>query len=184
MKDKLFFVDAECDGLYGAFLSVGIVVTTLLGEELDRAYFGIRKERLVVNDEWTRLNVLPIMGGYQEVDDENMLLEKTWEFWMKYQSDSYAVADVAYPVETRLFQSCVEIDRQARMFLAPFPLMDLSNMLYLRGLEPLIERKELLPEQYTCTEHNALEDSRMSAMIWKTMFAKDWSDDGKERAAI
>ncbi|MEG0680304.1 MAG: hypothetical protein RR581_01640 [Eubacterium sp.] len=36
------------------------------------------------------------------LDSEEILLEKFWQFWEKYYTNVYGIADVAYPVEDRL----------------------------------------------------------------------------------
>ena len=38
MKTKFLFIDAETDGLYGSFLTVGVVVTDALGNIIQKAY--------------------------------------------------------------------------------------------------------------------------------------------------
>ena len=44
-KKTLFFIDAETDGLYGAFISVAIVVLDPECNEIERHYLGIKKEK-------------------------------------------------------------------------------------------------------------------------------------------
>lgn len=168
MKDKLVFVDAETDGLYGMFLSVAMVVTDSTGKEiLDNLYIGLKDAENLAKDPWVRENVIGKMGKYESCEDETELLEKVWDFWMKYAKDSYAVADVQYPVESRLFQECVERDPKERQWNAPFPLLDLSTVLYWEGYDPLINRLELLNDK---TEvHNALNDAKMTASVWSIL---------------
>lgn len=164
MKKNLFFIDAEADGLYGTFLTVGIYVISENGKELERAYYGIKRDNMHVSEPWVRENVLPILGEYEECEDEEELLERVWYFWEKYCENAYAVADVQYPVECRLFEKCVQKDLQNRMNKAPFPLLDVSSVLWANGVDPLKERKELLQDGHGAL-HNALDDAMMSAKI-------------------
>lgn len=167
MKNKYLFVDAETDGLYGSILTVGIVAADRRGKEIERAYYGIAKEHMAVTDAWVKEHVLPILGEYESCADETELLEKVWKFWLRYQEEAYVIADVTYPVECRLFEKCVNLDPENRKMMAPFPLMDLSSMIYAKGIEPLSDRSELAREINEQDRHNALEDALASLMIWK-----------------
>lgn len=171
IKKKLFFVDAETDGLYGAFLSIAVIVTDYEGNELERYYWGIDPERLEVKSEWVKKNVLPIMGTYKICQDEDELLENFWQVWEKYKRDAYAIADVGFPVETALFRQCVLRDIEKRQMDGPFPLIDLSNILLAKGINPLIDRMELA-EKKEKPMHNALTDVEISIGIWRKIWQK------------
>lgn len=170
MKDKLVFVDAETDGLYGMFLTVAMIVTDCKGENiLDEFYVGVKDAQMLAKESWVQENVIGKMGSYEVCEDEAELLEKVWAFWMKYESCAYAVADVQYPVEVRLFQKCVEKETKIRQWKAPFPMLDLSTILYWEGFDPLCERMELLDNRGGEALHNALYDVKMSKVIWRKL---------------
>ena len=76
MQTKILFIDAETDGLYGSFLTVGLVVTDDAGNMIEKAYYGIKKENMMISDVWTRENVFPVLGDYEACEDEAELLEK------------------------------------------------------------------------------------------------------------
>ena len=170
MQTKFLFIDAETDGLYGSFLTVGLVVTDDAGNMIEKAYYGIKKENMMISDVWTRENVFPVLGDYEACEDEAELLEKVWAFWMKYREEAYAAADVMYPVESRLFMKCVMNNESERKYLGPFPMLDLSSLLMAAGYDPLIDRAELLDEDekqmMENKTHNALNDAEMTAAIW------------------
>ena len=174
MRRKLVFIDAETDGLYGMFLTVGMKVTDEKGHEMDRAYYGIKRENMHVSQAWVQENVIPILGEYEPCEDEEELLEKTWEFWMKHREDAYAVADVPFPVEFRLFAKCVEKNPAERATLAPFPLLDLASVLWANGIEPLADRSGLLEGDVQAKQHNAYADAEMCAEILQ----KIWMERG------
>ena len=50
MQTKFLFIDAETDGLYGSFLTVGLVVTDDAGNMIEKAYYGIKKENMMISD--------------------------------------------------------------------------------------------------------------------------------------
>lgn len=166
--EYLFFVDAETDGLYGSFLSVGIIVTDQECREIERFYYGINKARMVVTDAWTREHVLPILGEYEICESEEELLDRVWAAWMKYHDSAFAIADVTYPVEARLFRRCVEKDIAVRKLMGPFPFLDLSSLLYARGYEPLADRKNLSRYDHG-PQHNALFDVEMEVQIYRNI---------------
>lgn len=156
MEKNLFFIDAETDGLYGGFLTAAILVADSSGRELEHHYLGIRRENMTVTNPWVQEHVVPILGDYTPVEDEAALLEAVWQIWLRHRETAYAIGNVISPVEARLFARCVERDPEARMFLAPFPLLDLASVLFGLGLDPL---SDPIPESAALT-HNALADIR------------------------
>ena len=104
MRNKFLFVDAETDGLYGSFLSIAVILTDYEGNEIERYYWGINPKTLQIQSEWVMQNVVPIMGDYEICRNEDELLDKFWNVWDKNRENTFAVADVCYPVESTLFQ--------------------------------------------------------------------------------
>lgn len=45
MQTKFLFIDAETDGLYGSFLTVELVVTDDAGNMIEKAYYGVIRNR-------------------------------------------------------------------------------------------------------------------------------------------
>ncbi len=173
MSNNIIFIDAESDGLYGNFISVAMLVADQNGNELKHFYFGLKKELLNdIKTQWVTENVLPIMGEYKECDSEKDMLQKVWNVWLKYRENAYMIADVAYPVETRLIRECVALSNDAEVFFAPFPLLDLSSMLYAKGINPLVSRYEFLDLKNNDKQHNALEDVKISLEVWKKIREK------------
>ena len=172
MLQKFLFVDAETNGLYGEFITVAMIVTNKDGEELDRFYEGIRIESKESYLPWVRENVLPYLGEYHIRETEEELLKSVWEFWLKYKDSVYVIADIPYPVEARLFTRCVEQNREKREFQGPFPLMDFSSMLFIKGIDPLVERDSLLIGKREGKIHNALSDVKTMIQLWKVLGEK------------
>ncbi len=170
---NIIFIDAESDGLYGNFISVAMLVADSNGNELKHFYYGLKKELLKgVKTQWVIDNVLPIMGDYEVCNSETEMFEKVWNVWLKYKDNSCMVADIAYPVETRLLRECVALSNDKDAFSAPFPLFDLSSMLYAKGIDPLISRYDFLGLKSNDKQHNALEDVRISLKVWKKLEEK------------
>ncbi|TYQ16306.1 UNVERIFIED_CONTAM: hypothetical protein Cloal_2832 [Acetivibrio alkalicellulosi] len=163
-----FFVDAETDGLYGEAIAIAAIVVNQEGVEVDvfcGKIQGLTHE--TIKDEWTKENVLPLLGDdLTEFENGEMLLEAFWHFWIKYQQDALCIADVQYPVEAGIFRKCVEKSTKERIFLGPFPLLDLSTLLYVKGIDPLADR-QILSGLKDTRRHHPLDDVRISAEIWR-----------------
>ncbi|ORU00262.1 hypothetical protein D081_1356 [Anaerovibrio sp. JC8] len=161
------FLDAETDGLYGPFVSVAMVLTDADGNELEKQYIGLSEPEKHIRTEWVRENVLPIMGEYEKYDDEHSLLEAVWSFWRTHAQNAYIIIDVMHPVESRLMSKCVSSNIEERLFQGPFPMLDISSMLYVIGIDPLKAREELVNPLENGMQHNALYDARTTLAIWK-----------------
>lgn len=159
------FVDAETDGLYGKFLSIAAICCNESGEEQNQFYHRLDVTQEDVEDGWVKEQVLPILNHGVLHASEEQLLCAFWDFYESIMPD-YVITDVMYPVEARLFERCVLFDEAQRKWKAPFPMLDLSNMLYVQGIDPLIDREKLV-DCSDLQKHNALDDVRMSIRIWK-----------------
>ena len=171
---KRFFVDAESDGLYGAFLSVAAMVTDDAGAELDCFYASVNISCEQIHSEWVKENVYPDLKNAEAFfDTEAELLDAFWSFWMKHREDSACIAYVQYPVECRLFTRCVMKNEMERAFLGPFPLYDLSTLLAARGF-PFNPDMQAL-SGLNLRAHDAMNDVRMMAAVWNRLI------DGQEK---
>ena len=169
MKERLFFVDAECDGLYGRFLSVAALVTDKNGTECDSFYGAVRVTEKDISNEWVKTNVYPFLRNAQELfGSEKELLEAFWCFWLRHRDNADCVSYVPYPVECRLFIACVEENTAERQLLAPFPLYDLSTLLETKG--HCFDSDMSTLSGFSLQNHDAMNDVRMMAEVWKKLF--------------
>lgn len=167
--NKYIFIDAETDGLYGPFISVAMIVLDRNGNEESSFYGGIANPINFVNNQWVKENVLPIMGEYEHFSDENSLLCAVWNFWKRYTNNAYMIGDVIHPVESRLMTKCLQLFGENE-FEGPFPMLDLASILYAKGIDPLIDRKQLLnTDKIDLKQHNPLDDVRITMKIWKNL---------------
>lgn len=163
-----FFVDAETDGLYGRFLSVAAVVTDESNRELDRFYASVNVDADELETEWVVENVYPHLKNADTFfDSEYEMLETFWTFWMKHRENSRCVSYVQYPVECRLFSTCVMHKMAERTFSAPFPLYDLSTLLFERGLDFDANMQKL--SGLDVSSHDAMNDVIMMAKVWNDL---------------
>ncbi len=165
MKNNTFFVDAESDGLYGKFLSVAVLVTDENGQEIDRFYGAVKISIEDISTQWVKENVYPYLDNADVFfDSEEVLLENFWKFWIKHRETSDCVAYVEYPVEARLFSTCVMCNLEERQFLGPFPLYDLATLLESKSIDFNCNIQEL--SDLELVSHDAMNDVRMCANVW------------------
>lgn len=166
MKKNTFFVDAESDGLYGKFLSVAVLVTDENGQEIDRFYGAVKTNVEDISTQWVKENVYPYLDNADTLfDSEKLLLESFWDFWTKYRETADCVAYVEYPVETRLFSTCVMHNPEERQFLGPFPLYDLATLLESKSIDFDCNIQEL--SGMDLVSHDAMNDVKMCANVWR-----------------
>lgn len=169
---NLLFFDGEADGLYGEILAIGAVVIDEDGKEIDCFAGRADKPPNNLKDEWSRVNIYPLLytppgiSGMSTYPGEDELLQDFWVFWLKHRETAYAVADVAYPVEAGILEKCVRKDVESRAFMAPFPLLDLSTLIFSKGINPLADNSHDMQKK-GFTKHNPLDDARYAAMIWR-----------------
>ncbi len=166
MNKRIMFIDAETDGLYGEFISVGIVIVDGSGSKIEEHYLGRNLSQMTITSDWVKEHVIPQVGAYDVYDSSEELLNQVWDIWLKQGNAVDVIADVSYPVECRLWEACVRLDLKKREFQAPFPLLDLSSMLYAKGIDPIQSRKELVKMDGIEKQHNALYDAQIAAKIW------------------
>ena len=168
MLVKNFYVDAESDGLYGKFLSVAVLVTDENGVTADRFYAAVITKEEDIATPWVRENVFPYLKNADTFySNESELLDAFWNFWLKHKDDSICISYVGYPVESRLFMTCVMKNMTERAFLGPFPLYDLSTLLVAKGYDFNIDLSEI--STLKLIPHDAMNDVKMIADVWKRL---------------
>ena len=162
---KYFFVDAETDGLYGKFLSVAALAIDENGTETE-FYASVSVTESEIETEWVKENVYPYLSqSYVKYKTEYELLEAFWSFWNEHKSGAECVSYVPYPVEARLFNTCVMHNVSERTFEGPFPLHDLSTLLVAKGYNTDVDMSEL--SGLHLESHDAMNDVRMLAAVWQ-----------------
>lgn len=162
---KFMFIDAETDGLYGPFLSIAAIVCDEKGNE-ESVFFARRKWILEeIQEEWVKEHVLPHLNAPIVFETELHLLQVFWEYYRSHDG-CICIGDVIYPVEIRIFEKNVMQNLEERKFQGPYPFLDLSSMLYAKGIDPSIERSKLI-DTSNYTVHNALDDVRVTIAIWR-----------------
>ncbi len=98
-----------------------------------------------------------------DVESPVMVQEVFWSQWMRWKKKgALMAAEVAWPVEARFLNACVELETAARTWKGPYPLIDIASVRFAVGLDPLetVERLEGEGEPRV-----ALDNARQSARM-------------------
>ncbi|MCL1912517.1 MAG: hypothetical protein FWG10_01210 [Eubacteriaceae bacterium] len=165
---NIFCLDAETDGLYGEAFAIAAVVLDECGNLVDS--FAGQANANAVKDEWVIENVLERIKDLPMYTSRQLLREAFWSFWIKHRATSVCIADVTYPVESGLFRQCIESDLKNRMWLGPFPLIDVSSIFAAFGHDPLTDRLSF--SGYGGSKHNPFDDAMASSICYLKLIAK------------
>lgn len=169
MKKELFFVfDVESVGLYGEAFAVGGGIYQEYGEPLREFRFacprelayGSRDDRIWIDENIKRIEANCL--NPQEVR------EKFWKEWRLADGlGAKAFAECSYPVEANFLKFCVLDDYPNRRLAAPYPLHDVSTVIFCAGEDPMKNYGRLENE---LPKHDPLADARQSArLLWESL---------------
>ncbi len=165
MNELFMVIDVESIGLHGEGFAVGYVVIGGAGT--------VHEERLIAcppyvakggadDRRWVEQNV-PALPTSDYHATTLMLRLTFWKHWRHWKDQgAVLVADCPWPVEARFLMACIDDCPEDRAQHGPYPLLDVTSILYARGGDPL-EKHERLPNELP--EHNPLCDARQSARL-------------------
>jgi hypothetical protein len=163
--------DVETNGLFGQPFAVGGVVLDERGDT-----FSIFRSRcpIVGNvDQWVGANVIPKLEMHVSATSLSEMQDAFWEWWLEYRNDADGriVVDVGYPVETGFLRACQEAD-PSREWEGPYPLIDLAGVLLASGIDPQIQRVQLMErldlQGRSFNQHNPVDDAMIAALaVWR-----------------
>jgi hypothetical protein len=161
-----FTFDVESIGLHGEGFAFGYCVHQD-GEEIVCGRLACASRMARGNPEsrkWVEENIPPIPVDMVNPRDVRSSFWALWREWVK--KDAIMLSDCGWPVEANFLSACVEDDHAEREWQGPYPLFDLSSILFALGCDPKgkYERRENeLPV------HDPLADARQTARIfWET----------------
>lgn len=158
----LLSFDVESIGLHGEGYAVGYVVI-FGGKEVEARYFacaprladGFESDR-----EWVANNIPEIVS---ESPDPFTVREKFWRVWMHWKAQGAVLAaDCGWPVEGRFLNRCVDALSKERAFAGPYPFLEISSVLWARGIDPMANYDRLPNE---LPKHDPVCDARQSARL-------------------
>lgn len=159
---KIFCFDAESNGLAGEAFAIGAVVMDWEGQMLDQ--FSALTEIESVTDPWVKENVLPHLSELRPFNSKKDLRDSFWQFYLKHKENALCLVDCGVPVESNLIQACILDDPEARTFVAPYPLYDLSSFLLTVNLDPIDLHRKTFVQKSELVDHNPLADATASAL--------------------
>lgn len=165
MKDLFFVFDVESIGLHGQGFAVGWVVVDIEGQELDRGYLSFSRDNAfgtLVNRKWVEENVIPHLPDPVHTYPQNMR-SAFWDKWLEWKAKGATLwADCAWPVEARFLADCVDDNTENREWEGPYPLHEISTILFVAGIDPTGKFPRLENEE---PAHHPTCDARQSARI-------------------
>lgn len=166
-RDQVFFVfDVESVGLHGPpFAVAGGLYQS--GKRIVEFCFAAKVPDELknildpVDVEWVDKNVTEVVYNCDDLQEVRNRFWNMWEACKNAYSDVIMAADCCWPVETRFLSDCVRDDKD-RNWRGPYPLLDISALLYSLGIDPLQSFERSESEK---PAHNPLSDSRQSARL-------------------
>jgi hypothetical protein len=168
MDDCYYLVfDVESVGLHGEGFAIGWTLRDNLNNEYDSGYFACPLNTARGDDQgrkWVKDNVPSLKITHPNPksmrDDFFTIYE---EIKNRYKNNTvYLVTDCGWPVEARFLNQMIEDDLNDRYWNGPYPLLDVSSILFARGLDPL---KYFVRLENEYPVHNPLADARQSARV-------------------
>ena len=164
---KVLSFDVESNGLHGAAFAVAGVLMNSKGESLSECVS--RCPLIGPVDPWVTENVLGPMADIPEnATDAHYMRNAFWVWYLEAKAKAdFAVAANPYPVEARFLIACQADDMPGRAFEHPFPLYDLSSMLYGLGCTTPASRKEFVDRAVAELDgqaHNPIWDAKATAL--------------------
>jgi hypothetical protein len=173
MVNRTFFLlDVESIGLHGeGFAAAYLVVRD--GEELESGLFACDPAFARGTDDdrkWIAKNV-PALP--ENCESPGVVRERLWERWLHWKSlGAFMVADCAWPVEANFLAQCVRDQEHAQDFNGPYPLLDVTTLIFASGKDPTIPT-ERLPDELPL--HDPRADCRHSKRKWLALLGRKTS---------
>ena len=97
------------------------------------------------------------------VDHPAQVREHFWAEWARMEAfGAWAAAEVAWPVEARFLNECIDDKTFVRKWQGPYPLIDIASVRLAAGFDPLAASKRFENE---LPAHNPLADATQSARL-------------------
>lgn len=164
--------DVETLGLYGSAFAIGFVVTDGAGIKQDEGIYVAPllrpRKGWKESHQWVQENVFPVLPPDNCATENDMChrFMQAVAYWKEKAENIgerfYLVSDVAFPCEANFLLYCQALDPERYTALMPYPLLDVSSILFAAGSDPVgtyDRTDEELPA------HNPLNDARQSSRI-------------------
>lgn len=171
LPEHLLVFDVESVGLHGEAFAVGyVVVGTKDWDTCDEGLIACLSDNAAGrrdDHDWVEEHIPKrvIVEGYscEWVQSPREVRDAFWRKWLHLQNEgAWLTADVAWPVEARFLNACVDDDAARRNWEGPYPLLDIASVRLAAGLHPLGVVARTAGE---LPVHNPLADARQSARL-------------------
>jgi len=173
LPSYFFVFDVESVGLHGEGFAVGWSVIQvkqdghrLRWHESAHGYEACHHDVAQGNRSdraWIVEHVVPHLEAVNTSATPEQVRQRFWKAWLHWKErGAQLAADVAWPVEARFLNTCIDDAPASRTWEGPYPLIDIASVRLAVGLDPLgteERRGDELPA------HNPLADARQSARL-------------------
>ena len=167
MKDLILVIDVESVGLHGPAFAVGYVLIDFKGVVMAEGTHAVNPNGIgnvdSVGLKWVNEHVK--IEAFNHINAFQMR-RAFWDIWDKVRHQAWMAADCTWPVESNFLSACIADDPVTRMWLGPYPLLDISTMSIASGRRNY-RQEDRLPNELP--EHHPLMDARQSARLLTEM---------------
>ncbi len=160
---KILSFDIETNDLHGKAFAVGAVLVDSKGNIIDE--FSGRTDIIGPVHEWVQEKVLPVIADMPiNFSSYEELREAFWSWYLKAEAESdYVVVNNGYPIEYKFLLECQGADLEKRYWQHPFPILDLSSLLIMLGVDKNEFIRELM-QKHGFKAHHPVHDATIAAL--------------------
>lgn len=166
---EYFGLDSKSAGLYGDVYDFGyvrLVSTGSVEKGSMRTWSSLDIAKGSSYDKIARANCLTNFPQAADRTSFNALLDGVWELLetvYKIKNSAFIISWCPYPVESGLFEACIQQEQEERQLKGPYPIHDTATALFLANQDPIGDHKRLPSED----EHfNPITGSRQGARLF------------------
>lgn len=167
--------DVESVGLHGDAYAVGFVVVDHDFQKVTEACFACSPDLCrgdAVSRKWVAENASEFLNDrdLSLMRGPDLVRMHFWAHWIGWKNKGYLLAaDCPWPVEARFLLECVRDDYRMREWEGPYPLIDISSILWENGINPAANYTR---ESDELPAHNPLCDARQSARLLREIMCR------------
>lgn len=164
LADPFFVFDVESIGLHGEGFAVGggIYVSSTALKEFKFCCLPEEAIGEQADLEWVMDNVPDMQPTHIFAKQVRDAFWMEWEWARKRWPDIRMAGECVWPVEAGFLSKCIQDEIEIRKMDGPYPLLDISSIMYAAGMDPMATYDRLSDE---VPAHDPLNDARQSARL-------------------
>ena len=165
MINKIFSFDAETNGLHGQAFTIGAIVYSSDGVEIDRFV-----ARCPIDGEvnpWVKENVLPQIESIPQTHDSyEDMLKAFSDFWLKYKDNADALVHMGQIVEAKIIKDAYKLGYLGE-WDCPYGWIDIYAYPEIKdSVDAYVKQNNVIVNSITEGTHNPLYDCEVTAKAY------------------